>query len=117
MTLDAVKYFTTVMKHPAIVALMGTRIHWDLAESNTVYPFLVFELADTGYASKNAVMTYTATVRIYAETMTEAVTLGGTVRETVKDNYPRIYDRGSRFGYTDTSAKEAVIEIKFEFKN
>ena len=117
MTLDAVKYFTTVMKHPAIVALMGTRIHWDLAESNADYPFLVFELSDAGYSSKNRIMTYTGTVRIYAETMTEAVTLGDLVRETVKANHPQIYDRGSRFGYTDTSAKEAVIEIKFEFKN
>ena len=117
MTLDAVKYFTTVMTHPDIVALLDTRIHWDLAESNVDYPFLTFELADTGYSSKNRIMTYNATVRIYAETMTEAVTIGGTVRETVKTNHPSIYDRGSRFGYTDTSAKEAVIEIKFEFKN
>ena len=117
MTLDAVKYFTTVMNLPEIKALVGTRIYWDLAEPNTGYPFLVFDLEDAGYSSKNLSMTYTASVRVLAHSLTEAVTIGSTLREAVKANYPRIYDRGSSHGYTDTAAKEAVMEIKFEFKN
>lgn len=117
MTLDAVKYFTTIMNHPDIVALVGDRIHWDLAEPSTGYPFLVFDLADSGYASKDLAMPYTASVRVLAKTLTEAVTIGSAIREVVKENFPKIHDRGSSHGYTDAEAKEAVMEFKFEFKH
>lgn len=119
----AVDFFTTVMQHPDIVALIGldkedeAKVYWSLAEEGTLNPFLVFRIEDLGPASKSGDrMKYRVNVSIYAIDLTTAVTIGSGVRAIVKNNYGgKVYDRGAKADYTDAEAKEAYMEIIYEF--
>lgn len=124
MTIEAVRYFTTVLNLPEIVAELGVtngepNIYWDLAEDETTYPFVIFELSDEGYSSKrHTQMQYTAKVKVFAKSLTDAVSIGSKLRVAVKEHYNNdIYDRGSIHGYADGEAKDAFMEITFQFKH
>lgn len=117
MTIEAVEYFTTVLNLPEITEEVGTKIFWDLAEEKTTYPFVVFELADEGYSGKDGIMTYNAKVRVFAKTLTQAVTIGSKLRKAVKASEHRLYDRGSISGYVDGEAKDAFMDIQMSFKH
>ena len=121
--IDAVEFFTSVMKLPAIVTLLGNdtygdaKVYWTLAEENTEPPFLVFKMEDLGPVSKGSQrMRYVVDAYVYADDLTAAVRIGSEIRAIVKENFSsRVYDRGAKADYTDTEAKEAYMLIKYEF--
>ena len=121
--IDAVEYFSAVMKLPEIVTLLGNddagepKVYWALAEIDATLPFLVFSIEDEGPISKGSDrMKYRATARVFAEDLTSVVKIGSAIRAAVKDQHgSRVYDRGAKADYTDPEAKEAFMAIYYEY--
>lgn len=108
------EHITTTLSHAAITALVTGGVFWELAEQDNEYPFVTFSFEGEKTATKEAFRTWVVSVRIFAKSLTE----GAEIVEAVNTarNEAGWRDRGIRSGYTDAEAKEAFVEIKYEFK-
>lgn len=114
--IQAAQHITEVLSLPGIATEVADKVFWELAEAGTDYAFINFSITDEGPISKNGVHQYNTQVRIYAKSLTEGSRIGGVVKDEIKESSYNWKFRGMRSTYTDGEAKEAFIEINFEFK-
>ena len=113
--LDTAKHITTVLTHPAILAVVTGGVYWELADQEAEWPFVNFSFQGDKPISKEGKREYNVFVRIFAESLTQGATIAQEIHNNIKSN-SNWYDRGNRSGYTDNEAKEAFIELTYNFK-
>lgn len=112
---EAAKHITEVLKLPNIATeIQGA--FWELAEAGTQYPFVNFSINDEGPVSRDGARGYNTQLRIYAKSLTEGSRIGTVIQDEIKASGYQWKDRGGRSTYSDSEAKEAYIELTFEFK-
>lgn len=112
---EAAEHCYAVLTEGTIAATVTGGVFWELAEEDSDDPFVTYSLEDSGPVSKDRFAGYRVKVRIFAKTLTQASDILKTVRGSVKEN-TSWRDRGATSGYTDAQAKEAFIEVIYEFK-
>lgn len=117
MTIEAIEYITSILtSNAAITDEVGEEIYWELGEEEAVYPFLVFEVSDEGFVTKNGIFNYNVSLTLLTrgeKPLTEAVSRGARIREAVV-NSSKLRYQGSKPGYNDPEAKEAFIKMDFK---
>jgi hypothetical protein len=116
MILTAAQHITTVLQELEIQNVIEDRVYWELAEEDSIFPFVTFSITNIGPVSKDRFSEFEAKVRIFDKSLTAAATVSSVIRESVSNNYSHWRDKGAVSGYTDTEAKEAYIEITYNFK-
>jgi hypothetical protein len=116
MIKQAAEHITAILKIcPGIIAELGEDIYWELAEEKTTHPFLTFTIQGNGGASKDSLNDYTIALRIFSKKLSDAARISEILISEL-NTASNWRSKGSRSGYTDTSAKEGFIELTYNFK-
>lgn len=86
---------------------------WELADDNAKVPFVTFSIRENKRGSKDRRGNYDVTLRSFAKNLTEAAILSDLVRSAMEDKQYRYLNGES--GYVDSEAREAYIELNFNF--
>ncbi len=111
----AIHITSTLNASAAIVAELGEDVYWELAEEDTTHPFLTFSIDNPGAVSKDRLNDYNVQIRIFSRSLSDAARISEIIINELKAA-SSWRSRGSRSGYSDTSAKEGFIELTFNFK-
>lgn len=112
----AAQHITQVLTSVTSATDLDGKVFWEMADSEEKYPFLNYSVLDMGPATKSGYHTYQAQVRIYASSLTAGARLAQGIIIDIKENSSWRY-RNGRSTYSDSDAKEAYIELTFEFKH
>ena len=112
---EAAEHINITLNQPAIFNQVGEHIYWELAEEDTDYPFITFTVQGERPVTKEGMRDYEVKVRVFAKSLTASATIGKVITDTLKDT-TTWKDRGMRSSYTDNEAKEAFIELTYNFK-
>jgi len=112
---EAAEHITTSLNQPDIFNEVGDNIYWELAEEETTYPFITFTVQGERPVTKEGMRDYEVKVRVFAKSLTASATIGKVITDTLKET-STWKDRGMRSSYTDNEAKEAFIELTYNFK-
>jgi hypothetical protein len=115
--LKTAKHITTTLSDAAILALVTGGIYWELADQDAAMPFANYSFKASKKITKDGIREYEVKLRVFAENLNAVSTIAETISERLdltsrwKENPDFI-----NMGYTDNEAKEAFIELTYNFK-
>lgn len=112
---QAAEHIGTLLSLPAINAVVGDDVFWELADADTVAPFLTYSVKAGGKITKEGLRNYEVAVRVFTSTLNKSAEIGDVVNEAITAN-SRWKDQGIQTGYIDAEAKEAYLELTYTFK-
>jgi hypothetical protein len=117
MILKAAEHISEVLNDAQVTAIMGAnKIFWELAEEDTVRPFLSYSVRSS-LATKSRFREYDTRLRIYDTSLTAAATKAQAIEQYIEDSdLARWRHRGAESGYTSPEAETAFIELAYNFK-
>lgn len=112
--LEASKHITsTITTSPTIIAALSGGFYWELGAEDVKTPFATYTVVETPGRTKDSAGTYRVSIFVWAENLTT----GAGIADTIKKEVPADWKfEMAQNGYTDTDAKEAYIEVVFNFK-
>ena len=116
MLLEASEHITAILRAPQISDLVNAKLFWELAEEETTFPFITYSVSSDGVVTKDGFSGYSVQIRVFAEGLNTASTIGKEVDSYLKDNKIPWRNRGARTGYNDPPRQEAYLEITYNFK-
>lgn len=112
--LEVSQHITTTLETPEIQAAVTGGIFWELADEDADYPFMNFSFKAAPPVTKEGIRDFEVNLRVFAKSLTSGATIAGVIQDALKSS--RWRERGYRSGYTDNEAKEAFIELTYQFK-
>jgi hypothetical protein len=115
--LKTAEHITTTLSDAAILALVTGGIYWELVEQDAVLPYAGFTFKGSKKITKDGIREYEVRFRVFSENLNSASTIAETVSERL-DQTSRWKENPDfiNMGYTDSEAKEAFIELTYNFK-
>lgn len=115
--LKIAEHITTTLSDAAILALITGGIYWELVDQDAVLPYAGYSFKGSKKTTKDGLREYEVKFRVFSESLNSASAIAETVSQRI--------DLTSRWkesvdfiasGYTDYEAKEAFIELTYNFK-
>lgn len=113
MTAAAQHVYEVFTSNPDLVTALPGSMQWELAPENVQLPFGVFSLTKSPPVTKDLRGNYRVLIFVFAENLTDAAEIS----EVIETEVPKSWKLELiQSGYTATDAKEAYIELNFNFK-
>ena len=112
---QAAEHIGTLLSLPAINAVVGDDVYWELADAATVAPFLTYSVKAGAKITKEGIRNYEVAVRVFTPTLNTSAEIGDVVNQAITAN-SNWREQGVQTGYIDAEAKEAYLELTYTFK-
>jgi len=112
---QAAEHIGTLLSLPAINAVVDDDVYWELADAETVAPFLTYSVKAGAKITKEGIRNYEVAVRVFTPTLNTSAEIGDVVNQAITAN-SNWREQGVQTGYIDAEAKEAYLELTYTFK-